>query len=507
MQDKNFYITTPIYYVNDVPHIGHAYTGIICDVMSRFLKFYDQDVKFVTGTDEHGQKVEKAAEKMMISPQELADKTSESFRQLGQVMNFQNDDFIRTTEKRHKNAVTALWSLLYEKGEIYLGSYSGWYSVRDEAFYQEKDLIDGIAPTGSPVEWVEEPSYFFRLSKWQEKLLELYENQPNFIFPSHRCNEVISFVKSGLTDLSISRTSFSWGIKVPNNSSHVIYVWIDALTYYLTLLGFPDTQNHEYKKFWENGFSTHVIGKDILRFHAVYWPAILLAAELPLPKQIAVHGWWLNEGQKMSKSIGNTINPISLTAEFSADQIRYFLLKEVSFGKDGNFCKAAMIKCINSDLANNIGNLIQRTVSFVHREYRGFIPEVDYNLFVESEELPNYEEILKQIRDHLFKYEFNSILSIILDIASKANSYIDQSAPWKLKKTNLQLTNVVIYKLLEYIRIIGILLQPIIPSSANAILDQLQIPNKKRDVKHFTSKIQSGILLPIAKPIFPKFEN
>lgn len=504
---NNFYITTPIYYVNDVPHIGHAYTGVICDVMSRFLKFYGQDVKFVTGTDEHGQKVEKAAAKMMITPQELADKTSQSFRQLGKVMNFQNDDFIRTTERRHKNAVAALWNLLHEKNEIYLGSYSGWYSVRDEAFYQEKDLVDGIAPTGSSVEWVEEPSYFFRLSKWQDKLLELYENQPNFIFPNHRRNEVISFVKSGLTDLSISRTSFSWGIKVPSNSSHIIYVWIDALTNYLTLLGFPDIQNHEYKKFWESSFSIHVIGKDILRFHAVYWPAILLAAGLPLPKQIAVHGWWLNEGQKMSKSIGNTINPISLIEEFSVDQIRYFLLKEVAFGNDGNFSKAAMVKCINSDLANNIGNLIQRTTSFIHKEYKGIVPEVDHRLFVGNEELPNYEEILKQIKDYLFKYEFSGILSVILDIASKANSYIDQSAPWRLSKTDLQLMGTVIYKLLEYIRIIGLLLQPVIPSSADAILNQLQIPNEKRDIKHFTSKIQSSALLPTPKPIFPKFES
>ncbi len=509
MNGKNFYITTPIYYVNDVPHIGHAYTSLICDVMSRFIKLGGQNVKFVTGTDEHGQKVEKAAANMVISPQEFADKTSRSFEHLNKIMNFQNDDFIRTTEQRHKKAVTALWNLLYERGEIYLSSYSGWYSVRDEAFYQEEDLVDGAAPTGAPVEWVEEPSYFFRLSKWQEKLLELYENQPDFIFPNHRRNEVISFVKSGLIDLSISRTSFSWGIKVPNDNNHVIYVWIDALTNYLTLLGFPDTQNHEYKKFWtnDNSFSIHVIGKDILRFHAVYWPAILLAAGLPLSKQIAIHGWWLNEGQKMSKSIGNTINPIGLTEEFGVDQVRYFLLKEVAFGNDGNFSKAGMIKCINSDLANNIGNLIHRTIAFVHKEYEGVIPEVNSDILVGNEALPNYEEILKQIEHHLFKYEFNNILSIILGLASRANSYIDQSAPWKLRKTNPKLMNAVIYKLLEYIRIIGILLQPIIPNSANAILNQLQILTEERNIKYFTNTIKPGVLLPAPTAIFPKFEN
>ncbi len=329
-QFENFYITTPIYYVNDKPHIGHAYTSLICDVTARFMKLAGKNVKFTTGTDEHGQKIEKAAKTKGMHPKEFTDKVSVSFRKLAEFIDFQYDDFIRTTEERHEKAVVALWDRLEERGQIYLDSYSGWYSVRDEAFYQESELIDGKAPTGAEVEWVKEESYFFRLSSWQNKLLELYKNQPNFIFPESRKNEVISFVKSGLTDLSISRISFNWGIKVPGNEKHIIYVWVDALTNYLTSIGFPNMENEEYKKFWaesqsvvqvadtevqkeiqipasrarmtsnlaDNSFNIHVIGKDILRFHAVYWPAILLAADLPLPKQIVVHGWWLNEGKK-----------------------------------------------------------------------------------------------------------------------------------------------------------------------------------------------------------------
>lgn len=297
-QFESFYVTTPIYYVNDKPHIGHAYTSLICDVTARFMKLAGKNVKFTTGTDEHGQKIEKAAKVKGIEPKEFTDEINVTFKKLAELMNFDYDDFIRTTEERHEKAVIVLWNRLEERGQIYLDSYSGWYSVRDEAFYQESELIDGRAPTGAEVQWIKEESYFFRLSNWQNKLLELYENQPNFIFPESRKNEVVSFVKSGLTDLSISRTSFNWGIKVPGNDKHVIYVWIDALTNYLTSIGFPNIEDEEYKKFWTNSFNVHVIGKDILRFHAVYWPAILLAADLSLPKQIAVHGWWLNEGKK-----------------------------------------------------------------------------------------------------------------------------------------------------------------------------------------------------------------
>ncbi|CAN2143363.1 methionine--tRNA ligase [Wolbachia pipientis] len=534
-QFENFYITTPVYYVNDKPHIGHAYTSLLCDVVARFMKLAGKNVKFTTGTDEHGQKIEKAAKAKEMQPKEFTDEVSVSFKELAKFMNFEYDDFIRTTEERHKKAVIALWNRLEERGQIYLDSYSGWYSVRDEAFYQESELIDGKAPTGAEVQWIKEESYFFRLSNWQEKLLELYKNQPSFIFPESRRNEVISLVRSGLIDLSISRTSFNWGIKVPGNDKHVIYVWIDALTNYLTSIGFPSTEGEEYKRFWaepetqipvsstgmtpnqgktqipvssaanlaDNSFNVHVIGKDILRFHAVYWPAILLAADLPLPKQIAVHGWWLNEGEKISKSLGNVIDPIGLAQEFGVDQLRYFLLREASFGQDGNFSKKNMISRVNSELANNIGNLVQRTISFLHKQCSGIVPTIDQSLLKGEESLPGCKAILDQVMNHLSKYEFNHIILLIINISSEANAYIDKSAPWTLSKTDRERMNLVIYKLLEYIRIIGILLQPIVPKSAEMILNQLQIPKEQRDLKSLCDAcVSSGITLPKPTPVF-----
>ncbi|OCA06115.1 methionine--tRNA ligase [Wolbachia endosymbiont of Trichogramma pretiosum] len=471
------------------------------------MKLAGKSVKFTTGTDEHGQKIEKAAKVKGIEPKEFTDEISVTFRKLAELMNFDYDDFIRTTEERHEKAVIALWNRLEERGQIYLDSYSGWYSVRDEAFYQESELIDGRAPTGAEVQWIKEESYFFRLSSWQNKLLELYENQPNFIFPESRKNEVVSFVKSGLTDLSISRTSFNWGIKVPGNDKHVIYVWIDALTNYLTSIGFPNIEDEEHKKFWTNSFNVHVIGKDILRFHAIYWPAILLAADLSLPKQIVVHGWWLNEGEKISKSLGNVIDPIGLAEEFGVDQLRYFLLREVSFGQDGNFSKKNMISRINSELVNNIGNLVQRTISFLHKQCFGVVPVVDRNLLKDDESLPNCKAILDQVMDHLSKYEFNQIILLIINISSKANAYIDKSAPWTLRKTDRKLMDLVIYKLLEYIRIIGILLQPIAPKSAKMILGQLQIPKEQRDLKSLCNAyVGLDITLPKPTPIFLRID-
>lgn len=506
---KQFYITTPIYYVNDKPHIGHAYTSLICDVTARFMKLSGKNVKFTTGTDEHGQKIEKAAKANGMQPKEFTDQVSVKFKELAKFMNFQYDDFIRTTDAHHKKAVVTLWKRLQEREQIYLDSYSGWYSVRDEAFYQESELIDGKAPTGAEVEWVTEKSYFFRLSHWQDKLLELYENQPNFIFPASRKNEAVSFVKSGLTDLSISRTSFNWGIKVPGNDKHIIYVWIDALTNYITSVNFPNIEDNEYKQFWvnEDCLNVHVIGKDILRFHAVYWPAILLAAELPLPKQIAVHGWWLNEGEKISKSLGNVIDPIALATEFGVDQLRYFLLREANFGQDGNFSKKNMISRINSELAHNIGNLVQRTISFLHKQCAGVVPIIDQNLLKNDENLLNCKPILDQVMKHLSKYEFNHIILLIINIASEANAYIDKSAPWTLSKTDKEGMNLVIYKLLEYIRIIGILLQPIVPQSAKKILDQLKIPSEQRNWESLCNvQISSGSILPKPEPIFLRFE-
>ncbi len=356
--NKTYYITTPIYYVNDKPHIGHAYTTIAADVIARFKRMDGFEVMFLTGTDEHGQKVNKSAELAGVDPQDFVDQVSQNFRDLMPVLNVTPDRFIRTTEAEHKRAAQDIWNRLVASGDIYLGSYEGWYSVRDEAFYAESELVDGKAPTGGPVEWVQEPSYFFRLSKWQEPLLTFYAEHRDFIAPASRRNEVIKFVEGGLMDLSISRTSFNWGVRVPEDEKHVMYVWLDALTNYLTGIGFPDTQVDSYKKFWPADL--HLMGKDIIRFHAVYWPAFLMAAGLEPPKRVFAHGWWTNEGQKISKSLGNVIDPIVLIETYGADAFRYVLLREVSFGHDGDFSVSGMKNRINADLANAYGNLVQR---------------------------------------------------------------------------------------------------------------------------------------------------
>ncbi len=367
-----FYVTTPIYYVNDVPHIGHAYTTLACDTIARFARLDGRRVHFLTGTDEHGQKVEKAAADAGVAPQAFTDRVSGRFRELARVMAVSNDDFIRTTEPRHLAGVQALWRELVRRDQIYLGRYAGWYSVRDETYFAESELVDGMAPTGAPVEWVEEPSYFFRLSAWQEPLLRLYEERPDFILPPSRRNEVISFVKGGLQDLSVSRTSFSWGIPVPDDPEHVVYVWLDALTNYMTALGYPDTGAEAYRTFWPA--DVHVVGKDILRFHAIFWPAFLLAAGLEPPRRVFAHGWWTNEGKKISKSLGNVIDPVQLIETYGLDQTRYFLLREVPFGNDGDFSREAMVTRMNHDLANDYGNLVQRVLSMIQRNCDARVP-------------------------------------------------------------------------------------------------------------------------------------
>ena len=503
---NNIYITTPIYYVNDVPHIGHVYTTLISDIIARFSRLDGHNVKFVTGTDEHGQKIEKAAKDNNISLFDFTDNTSAIFRSLADIMNYSYDDFIRTTEIRHKKAVTALWKRLCDNKAIYLGSYSGWYSVRDEAFYQEKELVDGKAPTGAEVEWIEEPSYFFKLSNFQEKLLDFYKKHPDFIVPKHRYNEVISFVKSGLRDLSVSRQNVSWGIKVPDNEEHVIYVWVDALSNYLTVLGFPDMNSKEYQNYWadDTSFILHVVGKDILRFHAVYWPAILMAADLPLPKKILAHGWWTNEGQKISKSLGNVIDPFELLQEFGVDQLRYFLIKEMPVGNDGDFRKSSLINCINYDLANNIGNLVQRTVSLLYKECDGIIPVVGNNLLCDEESLLNYQEILDRVRGCISRFSLNEMVHIIEELSSMANEYIAARAPWKLSKSNPEVMKAVLYKLLEYIRCIGLLLQPIMPTLSSRILDQIALSKCNRNFNKFAVPIDMNIVLPKPNPIFAK---
>lgn len=508
---NNFYITTPIYYVNDRPHIGHAYTSVACDVLARFKRLSGVNVKFLTGTDEHGQKVEKSAAAQGITPQAMADANSQAFRDMAAQMNISNDDFIRTTEPRHIKSAQALWKKMVEKGHIYLGAYSGWYAVRDEAYYQESELVNGKAPTGADVEWVEEPSYFFDLSKWQDKLLAYYEANPHFIMPESRRNETISFVKGGLKDLSISRTTFSWGIPVPGDENdkgttaslhergqHIMYVWLDALANYLSALGYPDMQGD----FWPADL--HMVGKDIIRFHAVYWPAFLMAADLPVPKQVFAHGWWTIEGEKMSKSLGNAIAPADLVAEFGLDQTRWFLMREVPFGNDGNFSRERMITVINSELANNIGNLCQRTLSMIAKNCDGKVPEGNPEVGKQLQELcyGNLKIISGQMDNKLF----HQALQLIVSIGSTANEFIDAEAPWGLKKTDPKRMEAVLYTLAEAIRCIGIYLQAIIPDSAAKILDQLAVPPAERGFAYLAPQfaLKPGAPLPPPSGVFPR---
>ena len=500
---SNYYITTPIYYVNDVPHIGHAYTTLACDVIARFKRLDGFNVFFLTGTDEHGQKVELAAKNKAIAPKEFVDEVSQNFRSLLKCMNFSNDDFIRTTEKRHLNSCKKIWKKLLENGSIYLDKYSGWYSVRDEAFYSETEIVDGTAPSGAPVEWVEEPSYFFNLSKWEDKLLKFYEENNNFILPNSRRNEVISFVKGGLKDLSVSRTSFSWGVKVPNDDDHIMYVWLDALTNYLSACNYSSSENDALSKFWPADI--HMVGKDIVRFHAVYWPAFLMAAELPLPKKIFAHGWWTNEGNKISKSLGNVIDPFDLVDKYGVDQIRYFLMREVPFGNDGDFSNSQLINRINSDLANSYGNLFQRVTSMVFKNCNEVIP-IRPNDF-QDEDL----KLINSIRNSLQNYKslmdeqkFDQFLKNIWLVISDANKYVDNQAPWSLKKNDFQRMEVVLYTLIETIRQISIMLQPFIPNTSKSILDHIQIPLVQRDIKSIELSFEGGIKISTPKPLFPR---
>ncbi len=498
--DKNFYITTPIYYVNDRPHIGHAYTSVACDVMARFKRLSGHNVRFLTGTDEHGQKVEKSAAVAGVAPLALADANSQHFRDLTGLMNISNDDFIRTTEPRHISSAQTLWKKMQDNGHIYLGSYSGWYSVRDEAYYQESELVGGKAPTGADVEWVEEPSYFFKLSAFGDKLLELYETTTGFIGPDTRRNEIVSFVKGGLRDLSISRTTFSWGIPVPGDTKHIMYVWLDALANYLSALGYPDTDTPLYKDFWPA--SLHMVGKDIIRFHTVYWPAFLMAADLPLPEKIFAHGWWTIEGEKMSKSLGNAIAPKALVDEFGLDQSRWFLMREVPFGNDGNFARERVIALINSDLANNIGNLVQRTLSMIAKNCDGVLPSkgqgADESISVD---LPKLTGMIEEC--HFDKYATE-----IVRYASEANEYIDKKAPWTLKKNgDVKGMGIVLYALAESIRKIAILCQAIMPDASAKILDQLAIAPEQRSFRYLNAEFAliPGVHLEPPQPVFPRF--
>ncbi len=506
MNTQKYYVTTPIYYVNDVPHIGHAYTTIAADVLARFKRLDGYDVFFMTGTDEHGQKVEKAAQQAGLSPKELVDRVSQAFQNLYPILDASPDVFMRTTEKRHIHAAQTLWKKLEEKGHIYKSVYTGWYAIRDEAFYGEKELIDGKAPTGAPVEWIEEPSYFFRLSAWQEPLLKFYQGNPDFISPASRRNEVIRFVEGGLRDLSVSRSALKWGVPVPSDESHVMYVWLDALTVYLTALGYPDDFSEERQKLWSE--SLHLVGKDILRFHAVYWPAFLLAAGLNPPKKVFAHGWWTQSGEKMSKSLGNVIDPVNLIAQYGSDQIRYFLVREVPFGQDGDFSETAFIRRINSDLANDFGNLSQRVLSFIQKNAEAMIP-VPAIFTKEDEELLNAaRQMIDKLRKHADEQALSRMCEVLWETVGLANRYIDGQEPWTLKKTNPQRMKTVLYVLAEVLRYLGILSSPIIPKAAKKLLTQLNIPEDQQTISSLEKHLlATGSKLPIPEGLFPRVQT
>jgi len=478
--DKNFYITTPIYYPSAKPHMGHAYSSIIADFFARFKRMDGFNVHFLTGTDEHGLKIQRAAEHKKINPLEFCDEISQTFRDLSKTLNLSNTDFIRTTEERHKKTVQYLWSELEKNDEIYLSKYSGWYSVSDEAYYSEDEIIDKdnnkiAEASGSPVEWIEEESYFFRLSKWQDKLLDYYDKNPDFISPKSRKNEVVSFVKSGLKDLSISRKAFSWGIKVPGNPNHVIYVWLDALTNYISALNYPDTNNTLFRKFWPA--SVHLIGKDILRFHAVYWPAFLMAAKISLPNKVYGHGWILSGEEKMSKSKGNILDPIDIINTYGLDALRYYLIKEVSFGNDGNISQDKLEDCINSDLANNYGNLCQRVTAFAEKNCSSKIPEIKNFNQDDLIMLNKFTENLKIIRHEIDKQNINFYISFIVSALFEANKYFNDQEPWK-KKDDKNRLNTIVYTSLEIIRKISFMLYPIIPDSIDKALKIFNLNSK-----------------------------
>ena len=509
--DKNsFYITTAISYVNGSPHLGHAYEGILTDVMARHQRLKGLDVRFLTGTDEHGQKVDKTARDQGYDhPKAFCDKIAAEFQAFGAGIGMSNDDFIRTTEPRHYTASQAIWQAMQENGDVYLGGYSGWYSIRDERYFAENEIDsaeDGskfAVETGAEVEWMEQESYFFRLSAYQDKLLDYFDKNPEFIQPESRRNEVISFVKGGLEDLSISRNNFKWGVPVPGDEDHVMYVWVDALTNYITGLGYPDTDDAHYQTFWPADF--HVIGKDIIRFHCVYWPAFLMSAGLDLPKSVFAHGFINVDGQKMSKSLGNVVAPQDLIDAYGLDATRYILMREVSHGQDGNFSHEQAVTRINADLANGLGNLAQRSLSMIAKNCDGQVPvHGDYD--AEDQALLDVCAAL-DFTAQFDKFQFNRGLETIWRKVSAANAYIDTKAPWTLKKTDPQAMAHVLYVLTEAIRMIAISVRSVMPDSADKILDQLSVAADQRNYADMGQSLQSGTDLPAPTGVFPRIEG
>lgn len=510
MSDQNrFYITTAISYPNGKPHIGHAYELIATDALARFQRHDGKDVYFLTGTDEHGQKMLQTARAHGLTARELADRNTAEFQRMAEVLGASNDDFIRTSEERHHRSSQAIWDRMVEAGDIYKDSYAGWYSVRDEAYYQENETElrdDNVryGPQGSPVEWVEEDSYFFRLSAYQDPLLEHYQSNPDFIGPDSRRNEVVSFVNSGLKDLSMSRTTFDWGIKVPGDDKHVMYVWVDALTNYITALGYPDTDNPLWD-YWPA--NVHIIGKDIIRFHSVYWPAFLLSAGIALPKRIYAHGFLFNRGEKMSKSVGNVVDPFSMVDHYGLDQVRFFLLREVPFGQDGNYNHEAIVARINSDLANDLGNLAQRSLSMISKNCEGKVPEP--GAFDEADKaiLQAADNLLAETRESMGQQAIHMALGSIFAVVSEANRYFAGQEPWALKKTDPARMGTVLYVTAEIIRQVALLCQPFIPGSAAKLLDGLSVDPGERDFDQLgaSGRLKSGIAIPKPQGVFPRY--
>ncbi len=513
MTDKTpFYITTAISYVNGAPHLGHAYESILTDVMARFKRLDGYDVMFLTGTDEHGQKVASTAEKNGVQPKEFCDKIAAEFISMTKTLNISNDDFIRTTEERHYKSVQDIWQKIYDNGDIYLDKYEGWYSVRDEGYFTEDELTDGpdgtkLAPSGAPVEWMEESSYFFKLSEYTDKLLELYETHPEFIQPESRRNEIKAFVKQGLRDLSVSRHKdrLSWGVPVPNDPDHVMYVWLDALTNYITAAGYPDQNNENFKKFWPANY--HVIGKDITRFHTIYWPAFLMAAGIDLPQTVFAHGFINVQGEKMSKSLGNVLSPTGLVETYGLDQIRYFLMREIPHGQDGNFGHEQAVNRINADLANGLGNLAQRTLSMIYKNCDGTIP-VPSEFTAADKALLDAAHIkmLPAARMEFDKFHIHRALETVWRIVADANAYIDEQAPWKLKKENPERMQTVLYVLAETIRCLALIVQPVVPESAGKMLDQLKIAADARDFSAISADhmLPAGTAIDQPQGVFPR---
>ncbi len=506
---ETYYITTAIVYPNGAPHIGHAYEAIATDALARFQKLDGKDVFFLTGTDEHGQKMVQTAQRAGVTALELATQNSALLRDLDEKLNVSFSRFIRTSEPQHHRSVQEIWRRMTDNGDIYLASYAGWYSVRDEAYYAEDETIVGTddirrGPQGTAVEWVEEKSYFFKLSAYQDRLLALYEQQPDFIGPDSSRSEITSFVKGGLKDQSISRTTFDWGVKVPNDPDHVMYVWVDALTNYITGVGFPDESDPNWR-FWPA--DVHIIGKDIIRFHAVYWPAFLMSAGLPLPKRVYAHGFVLNRGEKMSKSLGNVVDPFVMAERYGVDQLRYFFLREVQFGQDGGYSHEAIVARTNADLANDLGNLAQRSLTMIAKQYEGVLPTPGEFSDNDKAILAQADGMIELARAAMSTQQIHHALNAIWAVVAEANRYFAGEAPWALAKTDPARQRTVLYVTAEVVRQVAILAQPVMPDSCGKLLDVLGIPADQRDfaVLGGATRISAGTVLPTPTGVFPRY--